>query len=249
MQFRRNLPGAGSTDFYLTDPENGGLSIEQQEFAADLIMAYRRKYPDLKINAVWDFGMEEADPVQSEKYGVFADNRDNAVYNAKMLTVSINHAKVRNMSCETDPEQISEIEAYYAGLSDLAKRYAARQKELIAQGIPWPKIEGIIREEMQIVPCAENMLSAGDLYFADVQAIRMLENTESLKRLLIHEIGHMLSEETGAVAHKKIRKLFGKCRDGFENIYEFCAECFMASELTDRIKLANEYRETLMSVM
>ena len=212
-------------------------------------MAYRRKYPDLKINAVWDFGMEEADPVQSEKYGVFADNRDNAVYNAKMLTISINHAKVRNMSCETDPEQISEIEAYYAGLSDLAKRYAARQKELIAQGIPWPKIEGIIREEMQIVPCAENMLSAGDLYFADVQAIRMLENTESLKRLLIHEIGHMLSEETGAVAHKKIRKLFGKCRDGFENIYEFCAECFMASELTDRIKLANEYRETLMSVM
>ena len=198
MQFRRTLPGAGSTDFYLTDPENGGLSIEQQEYAADLIIAYRRKYPDLKINAVWDFGMEEADPVQSEKYGVFADNRDNAVYNAKMLTVSI---------------------------------------------------EGIIREEMQIVPCAENMLSAGDLYFADVQAIRMLENTESLKRLLIHEIGHMLSEETGAVAHKKIRKLFGKCRDGFENIYEFCAECFMASELTDRIKLANEYRETLMSVM
>ena len=249
MQFRRILPGAGSTDFYLTDPENGGLSIEQQKFAADLIMAYRRKYPDLKINAVWDFGMEEADPVRSEKYGVFADNRDNAVYNAKMLTISINHAKVRNMSCEADPEQISEIEAYYAGLSDLAEVYAARQRELLAQGIPWPKIEGIIREEMQIVPCAENMLSAGDQYFADVQAIRMLENTESLKRLLIHEIGHMLSEETDAVAHKKIRKLFGKCRDGFENIYEFCAECFMASELTDRIRLANEYRETLMSVM
>ena len=54
MQFRRTLPGAGSTDFYLTDPENGGLSIEQQEYAADLIMAYRRKYPDLKINAVWE---------------------------------------------------------------------------------------------------------------------------------------------------------------------------------------------------
>ena len=110
-------------------------------------------------------------------------------------------------------------------------------------------IEGIIREEIQITPCAENMLSAGDLYFADVQAIRMLENTESMQRLLIHEIGHMLSEESGAVNHKKIRKLFGKCRDGFENIYEFCAECFMASELTDKIRLANEYRETLLSVM
>lgn len=249
MQFRRTLPGAGSTDFYLTDPENGGLSIEQQKFAADLIMDYRSRFPGLLINAVWDFGMEEADPVKSEKFGVFEDSRDNAVYNAKMLTISLNHAKVRNMSCEADHEQINEIEAYYAGQSDLAARYAQRQKELLALGIPWPKIEGIIREELQIAPCAENMLSAGDLYFADVQAIRMLENTESIQRLLIHEIGHMISEETGAVKHKKIRNLFGKCRDGFENIYEFCAECFMASELTDRIKLANEYRETLMSVM
>ena len=77
----------------------------------------------------------------------------------------------------------------------------------------------------------------------------MLENTQSIERLLIHEIGHMLSEESGAVDHKKVRKLFAKCRDGFENIYEFCAECFMASELTDRIELANEYRRTLLSVL
>ena len=163
MQFRRNLPGAGSTDFYLTDPENGGLSIEQQMYAADLIMAYRRMYPNLKINAVWDFGMEEADPVQSEKFGVFEDSRDNAVYNAKMLTISLNHAKVRKMPCDAYMKQISEIEEYYAGHADLAAVYAQRQKELMAQGIPWPKIEGIIREEIQITPCAENMLSAGDL--------------------------------------------------------------------------------------
>ena len=249
MQFRRTLPGAGSTDFYLTDPENGGLSIEQQKFAADLIMSYRERYPSLAVNAVWDFGMEEGDPREGEKYGVFADSRDHAVYNAKMLTISLNHARVRKMPCDADMEQISEIEEYYAAHADLAAVYAERQKELMAEGIPWPKIEGIIREEMQITPCAENMLSAGDHYFVDVQAIRMLENTESLKRLLIHEIGHMLSEESGAVNHKKIRKLFGKCRDGFENIYEFCAECFMASELTDKIRLANEYRETLLSVM
>ena len=130
MQFRRNLPGAGSTDFYLTDPENGGLSIEQQKFVADLIMAYRRKYTNLKVNAVWDFGMEEADPVKSEKFGVFEDSRDNAVYNAKMLTISLNHARVRKMPCDADMKQISEIEEYYAGHADLAAVYAERQKEL-----------------------------------------------------------------------------------------------------------------------
>ena len=249
MQFRRTLPGGGSTDFYLTEPENGGLSREQQTYVADLVMEYRRKYPNLMINAVWDFCMEEGDPVQGEKYGVFEKSRDNAVYNAQMLTISINHARVRKMPCEADPERIREIEAYYAECADLPARYAARQGELLAQGIPWPQIEGIIRQEMDVVPCAENMLSAGDQYFADVQAVRMLENTESIQRLLIHEIGHMLSEESGAVSHKKVKKLFGRCRDGFENLYEFCAECFMASELTDKIRLAEEYKKILFAVM
>lgn len=249
MQFRRTLPGGGSTDFYLTEPENGGLSREQQTYVADLVMEYRERFPGLMINAVWDFGMEEGDPSEGEKYGVFEKSRDNAVYNAQMLTISINHARVRKMPCEADPERIREIEAYYAECADLPARYAARQGELLAQGIPWPQIEGIIRQEMDVVPCAENMLSAGDQYFADVQAVRMLENTESIQRLLIHEIGHMLSEESGAVSHKKVKKLFGRCRDGFENLYEFCAECFMASELTDKIRLAEEYKKILFAVM
>lgn len=245
MQFKRTLPGSGSTAFYLSDPEAGGLSTEQQLFTADLIMAYREKYPGLKINAVWDFAVEESDPVRGEKYGVFALSKDNAVYNAQMLTISINHARVREMPCKADPEEIRRIEEYYAGHADFTARYAARERELLSQGVPWPQIEGRIRDEMEIVPCTENKLSVADPYFADVQAIRMLENTQSIERLLIHEIGHMLSEESGAVDTKPVRKLFGKCRDGFENIYEFCAECFMASELTDRIRLANEYRQTI----
>ena len=249
MQLRRTLPGRGSTDFYLTEPEKGGLSKEQQLYIADLVMEYRRKYPDLMINAVWDFCMEEGDPVRVEKYGVFEESRDNAVYNAQMLTISINHARVRKMPCKADPEEIRDIEAYYERYSDLPAIYAARRGELLSQGIPWPQIDGRIMEEMEIVPCAENCIPAGDPYFADVQAIRMLENTQSIERLLIHEIGHMISEETGAVNHKKIKKQYARCRDGFENIYEFCAECFMASELTDRIGLACEYRRTLLEVL
>ena len=38
-------------------------------------------------------------------------------------------------------------------------------------------------------------------------------------------------------------------RNDNEGIGRFCAECFMASELTDRIELANEYRRTLLSVL
>lgn len=241
MQFRRSLPGRGSTDFYFTDPDAGGMSREQQEYLADLVMSYRERYPALTVNAVWDFGMEEGDPVRGEKYGVFADSRDNAVYNSKMLTISVNHARLRRMPLAADPHQIREAEAYYEKYRDLSACFEKRQTELLAQGMPWPKIEPAVREEMGIVPCAENMLPVSDPYFTDVQVIRMLENTESIERILIHEIGHMLSEESGAVNMKKIKKLFTRCRDGFEDLYEFCAECFMAAELMPGIGLADEY--------
>ena len=228
MQFRRTLPGRSSTDFLFTEPESGGLSTDRQLFIADLVMEYRRKYPMLMINVVWDFGIEEGDPVKGEKYGVFEQCRDNAVYNAQMLTISLNHARVGKMPREADPEQIRGIEEYYESYADLQAVFAEKRRELLSKGVPWPQVEDLIRKEMGIVPC---------------------EDTESIQRIMIHEIGHMLSEESGAVHKKEIKKLFAKCRDGFENLYEFCAECFMASELTDRIGLANEYRRILLGVI
>lgn len=249
MQFRRRCPGGGSTDFYFTDFIKGGMSDDQQMYIADLVMDYLDRFPSLKIYGVWDFGMEEGDPVEGLKYGVFEESRDNAVYNAQLLTISFNHARVRKMRCEADRDEIAEIEQYYDGLRDLPERAALMQSQMLAGGVPWPQIDGKIREELGLKACAENLLPVTDPYFADVQAIRMLENTESIQRLTIHEIGHMLSEESGAVNSKRIRKLFAKCRDGFENIYEFCAECFMASELTDQIGLANEYRGILDKII
>ena len=123
------------------------------------------------------------------------------------------------------------------------------QAELLREGAPWPQIENMIRDKLGIVPQAENGLSVMDPYFADVQAIRMMENSESIRRLVIHEIGHMLSEETGAIDNKKIRNLFGKCRDGFEDLYEFCAECFMAAELMPGIALSDEYAGILAEII
>ncbi len=249
MQFRRNLPGRGSTDFYFTEESAGGMTTAQQEYIADMVMAYREKYPDLAVNAVWDFGMEEGDPVQGEKYGVFEKSRENAVYNARMLTISFNHARLRRMPLEITEDEFTQISSCLSKYRDLPEIASRMQADLLTKGVPWPQIDGMIRENLGITACAENALPVTDQYFADVQVIRMLENAESLKRLVVHEIGHMLSEESGAVSNKKIRKLYGKCRDGFENLYEFCAECFMASELMDGIGLAQEYAQTLHKIM
>ena len=54
-----------------------------------------------------------------------------------------------------------------------------------------------------------------------------------------------LADVYGIQKDKRIKKLFSACRDGFENLDEFCAECFMASEFTDAIPLANRYAEVL----
>ena len=130
MQFRRTLPGRSSTDFLFTEPEIGGLSTDRQLFIADLVMEYRRKYPMLMINVVWDFGIEEGDPVKGEKYGVFEQCRDNAVYNAQMLTISLNHARVGKMPREADPEQIRWIEEYYESYADLQAVFAEKRRHL-----------------------------------------------------------------------------------------------------------------------
>ena len=92
----------------------------------------------------------------------------------------------------------------------------------------------------RIAPGPHNHLPLEDPYFADVWAVRLLEESMSIRRLTIHEIGHAISDAYGVSRDKHMRKLISKCRDGFEDAEEFCAECFMASELTDAIPLANE---------
>ena len=109
MQFTKRIDSAGSTAFYFTECRDGGMSNAQQIYLADRIMSYRTRFASLAVNAVWDFGMEEGDPVRSDKYGEFELCRDNAVYNAQMLTISFNHARLRKMNCEADPGEIAQI--------------------------------------------------------------------------------------------------------------------------------------------
>ena len=261
MQFRRSLPGRGSTAFYFTDEDAGGMKREQQEYLADLIMSYRGRYPSLAVNAVWDFGMEEGDPVQGEKYGVFADCRDLAVSNRDMASISYNHIRVSRMPMDIPEQELQEILEGYEAVRHISAMAAQRRLELMSKGTPPALIlesinaeaaayfeeKGIrtdklggSREAGRIDPGPHNLLPLEDPCFADVWAIRRLEESMSIRRLTVHEIGHAVSDAYGISRDKRIKKILSGCRDGFEDREEFCAECFMASELTDRIPLANE---------
>ena len=82
------LPGRGNTYFYFTRIGGDGFSDRQQSLIRELIRSYRLRYPELEINGVWDFGMEEGSPYEGEKYGDFASCRDHAVFNNATLSIS-----------------------------------------------------------------------------------------------------------------------------------------------------------------
>lgn len=305
------LPGRGNTYFYFTRIGGAGFSDRQQSLIRELIRSYRLRYPELEINGVWDFGMEEGSPYEGEKYGDFASCRDHAVFNNATLSISFNHIRVSRMPVDLSAEELDRILRGHS----LAGRISASTRQirdsLMNRGTPPPQIreavlENVFRileeedvpvsffrqqpghlrqksgqdtgllnakeekpgsrdpvypiEEMEgqceekdritdwrsvIEPGPHNGLELEDPFFADVWAVRQLEESMNLRRLTVHELGHALADVYGIQKDKRIKKLFSACRDGFENLDEFCAECFMASEFTDAIPLANHYAEVL----
>lgn len=256
-----SLPGRGNTYFYFSQMGKDGFSVQQQSYIRDLIAAYRTRFSRLEITAVWDFGMEEGTRYENDKYGVFADCRDLAVSNRDMASISYNQIRVSRMPMDIPGQELEEILDGYEAVCRISKMAADRRLELMAQGTPPAGILAAVNEEAaaflenkgirsailgenecpgRIVPGPHNHLPLEDPSFADVWAIRRLEESMSIRRLTVHEIGHALSDAYGVSRDKRIRKLLSPCRDGFEDREEFCAECFMASELTDRIPLANQ---------
>lgn len=81
--------------------------------------------------------------------------------------------------------------------------------------------------------------------FSDVSLIKKLEKRKFLKRVMIHEIGHAVAFQYGVNDDNEIKKMFEQFKKDFEDIDEFIAECFMASELTDAIPLANQVKQRI----
>lgn len=256
-----SFPGRGNTYFYFSQMGKDGFSKEQQAYIRDLIAAYRKRFSALEITAVWDFGMEEGTRYENEKYGAFADCRDLAVSNRDMASISFNQIRVSRMPTDIPAQQLWEILDDYESVREISAMAARRRLELMSRGMSPAQILEAVNAEAAvclerrgirtkalgnddfpggIVPGPHNHLPLEDPFFADVWAIRQLEESMSIRRLTVHEIGHAVSDAYGISRDKRMRKLISKCRDGFEDGEELCAECFMASELTDQIPLANE---------
>ena len=199
-----SLPGRGNTYFYFSQMGKDGFSKEQQAYIRDLIAAYRKRYSRLEITAVWDFGMEEGTRYENDKYGVFADCRDLAVSNRDMASISFNQVRVSRMPMDIPAQQLREILEGYEAVREISAMAAQKRLELMSRGTPPPAILEAVNAEAEaylerrgirtkslgnndfpgkIVPGPHNHLPLEDPCFADVWAIRQLEELRMQGRL------------------------------------------------------------------
>ena len=60
-----------------------------------------------------------------------------------------------------------------------------------------------------------------------------------IKRVLIHEIAHLVANQYQLLSKDLLKCTFENYKEQFENIDEFFAECFMTSEFTKAVPIAN----------
>ena len=141
------MPGR-NTYFYFTRIGGDGFSDRQQSLIRELIRSYRLRYPELEINGVWDFGMEEGSPYEGEKYGDFASCRDHAVFNNATLSISFNHIRVSRMPVDLSAEELDRILRGHS----LAGRISASTRQirdsLMNRGTPPPQIREAVLENV-----------------------------------------------------------------------------------------------------
>ena len=82
----------------------------------------------------------------------------------------------------------------------------------------------------------------------DIMLIRLMEEYCTIKRLVAHEFGHAIAYSYHLEEDVIIKSLYEKYKHGFENMQEFIAECFMASELTNEVTLSNNVKNRINEI-
>ena len=85
--------------------------------------------------------------------------------------------------------------------------------------------------------------------YIDVLLVRRLEECIFIKRVVSHEFGHAIAYSYNLEEDAYLKSLYKKFENGFEDMQEFIAECFMASELTNKIPLANNVKNRIDEII
>lgn len=243
--------------FEFVESENLGLNREQIAYIKELIKHYIGKYPRIVLTKVCDYF--SWDYIQSElNEHTYTHNREDeeyaeydslAQYADGEKVIGFNHIRMSEM--ELDNNQIAEaVIRNKRKFEEVKKKYEKvhRQYRFLGQSIPG--FNEILNQSFDSSELRRHEIEAKEFTeeYLDVMLIRGMEECKSIRRLVAHEVGHAIAYSYNLEEDEVIKSLYRRVKDGFENIHEFIAECFMASELTDEVTLANKVKNRISEV-
>jgi hypothetical protein len=129
-----------------------------------------------------------------------------------MASISYNHIRVSRMPMEISGSQLESILKGYEAVRHISAMAGEIRLEMMASGMPPARISEAVNEKAAaflkekglclgpeeepgtIAAGPHNFLALEDDYFADVWAVRQLEESMSIRRLTLHELGHAISD-------------------------------------------------------
>ena len=239
--------------FQFVENEEIGFSKEQINYIKRLIKSYVMQYPGVVLKIVCDYFSWDHNRWELNEY-TYTHNRENelyskynslAQYNDEDKLIGFNHIRMSDM--ELDNEQISErIKQIGTRVENIRQKYEALYSQCRFLGINMPSFDSLFTQEDKIM-LEEHEIVADKItedYF-EVMQIRLMEECKFIRRVVAHEFGHAIAYSYKLDEDPVIMVMYEKVRDGFEDIQEFVAECFMASELTNEVNLANRVKERI----
>lgn len=232
---------------------NLGMNSEQVEFIRKLTEKYLKEYPAVGISKIcdyfsWDYEetFSEYNYTHNDQGELYKDRNEIAQYCDEDKLIGFNHIRIHDMKLE-DSITIQKVEECADRFNNLVDDYQKLKKRAKTVGLPVPEMNRVqMQHDIDLLEKHEIYTKKFSSDYFDVVLIRMLEESMFLKRIVIHELGHAIASTYDVSENSEILKLFEKYKDGFENIDEFIAECFMASELTNKISLANKVKERII---
>lgn len=237
------LPDGRKTEFRFSRFNGHGFSDEQIKYIVELMEIYLKRYKKLVIKKVTDFYYYHNQFYCDNKGKKYSDISIWAEYLYDEHIIGLNHILMSEMPLENKKfiKKIGEV-TKDAGdileqINDLIEGW--KQDPWITGGN-----KGLLDKPKRIGKKPEFEINLGILEpgYMDIVGIRHIEYSEQIKRIIIHEVAHAISDCYKLDQNEEIKQIFKTHKRGFENIDEFLAECYMVSEYTDKISLAKEVR-------
>lgn len=204
------------------------FSEEQINDIIEVVKEYLLHFPQLSICIVTDYENDRYQNVdKDDKYDGQAFYVDKAIV--------LNQIKFASKQFE-DKIGLSAIEKYSKEILNLSIKIQELPKIMTQEDA-----DTYIAAIMSQINWKKKELNGKtfDNVFANSWAVRSFEEVMCIKRVLIHEIAHLVANQYQLLSKDLLKCTFENYKEQFENIDEFFAECFMTSEFTKAVPIAN----------